>query len=107
MLPAVLSGLYVRFAPYHPSVPFADRDTSFLGNRPRAGHITEAQSTLTTASGTNTNGTPKNKVLSSSPVVVHIAPYDADQDPSNLLLLRLSVPFSSTTPNDAYRAVPA
>ena len=43
--------------------------------------------------------------LSDSPVVVHIALPDADQDLSNLLLLRSSVPFFvfSRTPNDAYR----
>jgi len=43
--------------------------------------------------------------ISDSPVVIHIALSDADQDLSNLLLLRSSVPFFvfSRTPNDAYR----
>ena len=43
--------------------------------------------------------------ISDSPVVVHIALSDTDQDLSNLLLLRSSVPFFifSRTPNDAYR----
>ena len=43
--------------------------------------------------------------ISDSPVVVHIALSDADQDLSNLLLLRSSVPFFvlSRTPEDAYR----
>ena len=43
--------------------------------------------------------------ISDSPVVVHIALSDADQDLANLLLLRSSVPFFvfSRTPNDAYR----
>ena len=43
--------------------------------------------------------------VSDSPVVVHIALSDADQDLSNLLLLRSSVPFFvlSRTPDDAYR----
>ena len=42
--------------------------------------------------------------ISDSPVVVHIALSDADQDLSNLLLLRSSVPFFvlSRTPEDAY-----
>ena len=43
--------------------------------------------------------------ISDSPVVVHIALSDADQDLSNLLLLRSSTPFFvfSRTPSDAYR----
>ena len=43
--------------------------------------------------------------VSDSPVAVHIALTDADQDLSNLLLLRSSVPFFvlSRTPDDAYR----
>ena len=43
--------------------------------------------------------------ISGSPVVVHIALSDADQDLSSLLLLRSSVPFFvfSRTPVDAYR----
>jgi len=43
--------------------------------------------------------------VSDSPVVVHIALPDADQDLSNLLLLRSSFPFFvfSRTPDDAYR----
>ena len=43
--------------------------------------------------------------VSDSPVVVHIALTDADQDLSNLLLLRSSVPFFvlSRTSDDAYR----
>ena len=43
--------------------------------------------------------------ISDSPVVVHIALSDTDQDLSGLLLLRSSVPFFvfSRTPEDAYR----
>ena len=43
--------------------------------------------------------------VADSPVVVHIALPDADQDLSNLLLLRSSVPFFvlSRTPDEAYR----
>ena len=43
--------------------------------------------------------------ISDSPVVIHIALSDTDQDLSSLLLLRSSVPFFvfSRTPEDAYR----
>lgn len=46
--------------------------------------------------------------VSDSPVVVHIALANTDQDLSNLSLLRSNVPFFilSRTPNEAYRNFP-